>query len=690
MSEARAITIGIDVGGTFTDAVLGDGVETVRAKALTTQDDISRGVIDACELLAARKGLTLDALLPSVQRFGLGTTAVTNALASRSGRRVGLITTRGFEDCVPAANGRVISQDGWLRLPWSIAPRRCIAGVNERIDRNGTVLTPLDPAEVVDAARRLVELEGIEALAVSFLWSFRNPAHEDQAVAAIATALPDLRVTSGASLLPQSREYERSTLALLNAYTSGALRGVDELQRQLDVRGLGVPILLMHSAGGSISAAEAHRMPIGLAQSGPAAGVTAAAMIARRSGFTNAISCDMGGTTLDIAVVMGGEPLRKVRGEVMGVWTALSLIDVDSIGAGGGSIAWADALGIMQVGPKSAGAYPGPACYGRGGTQPTVTDALLALGYIDPTRFLGGAMPLDPTAALAACARLGEGIGLEPEQAAWGIRAISLSGMVKAVKSRLVERGLDPAENALVSYGGCGGLFAADIARAIGARTVIFPEFASVFSAFGAAASDIRRERIRAVGLPAGETGAMLEGAFAELSGALAQDLAADGVAPADRTIIFEADMRFRRQRWELSIALTEAEVAAGSLDSAVERFLGEYARRYGKGALMAGMEVELTLLRAIGIGQTVKATFNHAGAASGKGPVAASGVREVRLERDGPRAEIDLIAPESLAFGRTLSGPALLDASDTTIWIPPQSSARVDANMSLVLELEP
>lgn len=688
MSDAL-VSIGIDVGGTFTDAVLGEAGRTWRAKALTTQDDISRGVIAACELLAERKGLALDALLPSVERFGLGTTAVTNALASRAGAKVGLITTRGFEDCVPAANGRSVSDNGFLRLPWSIAERRCIIGVNERIDRNGDILTPLDTAEVLDAARRLVEDEGVEAIAISFLWSFRNPAHEDAAVAAIARAFPTLKLSSGAALLPQSREYERSTLALLNAYTSGALRGVDALQDELAARGLPVPILLMHSAGGSISAGEAHRMPIGLAQSGPAAGVTAAAMIAARSGYENAISCDMGGTTLDIAVIMNGEPLRKVRGEVMGVWTALSLIDVDSIGAGGGSIAWRDALGIMRVGPKSAGAYPGPACYGRGGTQPTVTDSLLVGGYIDGARFLGGAMPLDLPAAQAACENLGEGTGLDAEQVAWGIRAIALADMVKAVKARLVERGLDPADNAVVSYGGCGGLFAADIAQAIGARIVIFPEFASVFSAFGAAASNIRRERVRAVGLPANEAAGALQEAFAELSAELEADLAADGIPPERRHIQFEADIRFMRQRWELSIALSDDDIAGGSLDGVVTSFLAEYGKRYGKGALMAGMEVEVTLLRAVGIGETAKAGFNRADRVTSDGTVQPQGTRAVRLERDGARTDVAVIAPETLAFGRTVTGPALLDASDTTIWIPPDSRARVDENMSLLLEID-
>jgi N-methylhydantoinase A len=296
-------------------------------------------------------------------------------------------------------------------------------------------------------------------------------------------------------------------------------------------------------------------------------------------------------------------------------------------------------------------------------------------------------MTLDAAAAEAACARLGETLGLDAEQTAWGIRAIALADMVKAVKARLVERGLDPAELAFISYGGCGGLFTADIAAAIGANSVIFPEFASVFSAFGAAASDIRRERVKALGLPAAEAGPLLKQAADELAGLLEGDLAADGVEPEDRLIQFEADMRFRRQRWELPIALSADELRTGSLGKAMERFLAEYSKRYGKGALMAGMEVELTLLRAVGIGRTVKATLNSASGGSASGVAQAGHGRPVRLTRDGERAEVQVIDPASLSFGSTITGPALVDSSDTTIWIPPGATARVDAALSLVLE---
>src|SRR6185436_5757360 len=249
LNEHDALCIGVDVGGTFTDVVLTDADHTWRGKAPTTPDDLGRGVLDACGLVATRAGTTLDALLPRVRRFGLGTTAVTNALASRAGRRVGLVTTRGFEDLVPLARGRRVNEEGWLMMPPQVVERGCIVGVNERIDRHGVVLTPLDLDEVVAAARTLVEREHVEALAVSFLWSFRNPIHEEQAVGALIDAFPGLAVTSGAALHPVIREFERSTFALLNAYTSGALTGVEQLSDELARRGLTVPVLLVHSGG---------------------------------------------------------------------------------------------------------------------------------------------------------------------------------------------------------------------------------------------------------------------------------------------------------------------------------------------------------------------------------------------------------------------------------------------------------
>jgi len=371
----------------------------------------------------------------------------------------------------------------------------------------------------------------------------------------------------------------------------------------------------------------------------------------------------------------------------MGIWTAMSLVDVDSIGAGGGSIAWADTLGIMRVGPKSAGADPGPACYGRGGLLPTVTDALLVCSYIDKDRFLGGAMPLDRSAAIRACEGLAKQLSLSAEQVAWGIREISLGDMVKAVRARLTERGLDPKDHAFVSYGGCGGLFTADIARALGARHVLFPQLASVLSAYGAAIADVRRERIRSVGLLLPANAATLRQLAKTLRHEVENDLRADGISEADSMVVFEADLRFRRQRWELTVPIGQEALNDGNLDQAMKEFRTEYGKRYGTGAIVAGSAIELTNLRAVGIGKTLKASLNVSLHASTTKPDTL-GTRAVRIDREGPLQNIPVIEGKSLTHGHEISGPALIDAVDTTIWIPPNSLAHMDERHTLNLEL--
>ena len=428
--------IGVDVGGTFTDVVLSDGIQVWRAKAPSSTAALGEGVIAGCRLVAQRAGMTLEALLPRVVRFGLGTTAVTNVIAARTGRRVGLITTSGFEDLVPIARVRRVPRDGWLVPPDGLIERDWIVGVDERIDRNGNVLRALVKTEAVAAARRLIERDGIEAIAVSFLWSCVNPVHEQQAVRAIVSAFPQVPVVSGAALHPMVREYERTTFALLNAYASGALNGVDELVDSLEALGLPHPPLLVHSGGGSISVAEGRRAPATLAESGPAAGVVGALAVSRAAGVMQAVACDMGGTSFDMSIIRDGDAMRRTRGDLMGVWTALSMVDIESVTAGGGSIGWVDSMGFLRVGPLSAGARPGPACYGRGGSQATVTDALVVLGYIDPGQFLGGDMRLDGAAAHAACAEVGHRIGSDTIQAAWGIWEIAKVEMVRALRAQ--------------------------------------------------------------------------------------------------------------------------------------------------------------------------------------------------------------------------------------------------------------
>jgi N-methylhydantoinase A len=684
--------IGVDVGGTFTDAVLTDGVGVWRAKSPTTPANIGEGVLKAIELAATRAGTELDRILPTVRRFGLGTTAVTNVLASRTGRRVGLITTKGFEELVPFARGRKINdEDGWLTTPAEIVSRHRIVGVTERVDRDGAVVTPLDVEELVEAARHLIEAKDADALAVSFLWSFRNPIHEEQAVDALRQAFPDIAVVSGAALHPAVREYERTTFAILNAYVTGAFAGIEQLSTELERRGLVAPLLLVHSAGGSISVNEARRVPVGLAESGPAAGVAASAQLSNAEGIPDVITCDMGGTSFDVSVIAGGEPIRRTRGELMGVWTALSLVDVESIGAGGGSIGWADARGMLRVGPRSAGSVPGPACYGWGGTDPTVTDALLVLGYLSPEKFLGGDMALDLDAAVNACGRLGTQLGMDAHETAWGIRQVAIAGMITAVRSRLAARGLDPREQVILSYGGCGGLFTPTIGESIGSRGVLIPGLASVLSAFGAATTDVRRERIKAVLEPMPVDPMLLEKLGRELQSQVNEDLEADGIPPSERTIDFEADLRFKRQVWEISIPLQTQQLDRVEFDTLVDRFKEEYAKRYGRGSIVLGAPVEFVNLRAVGTGRTVQASLEagHTEHVKPGTKATAAMTRMVRVEREaGGEEAVDVYEGRQLLPGHTLEGPALIEGIDTTVWVPALAKVKMTPHGTYAMEL--
>jgi N-methylhydantoinase A len=693
--------IGVDVGGTFTDVVLSNGIQVWRAKAPSSTVALGEGVLSACRLVAQRAGTTLESLLPRVARFGLGSTAVTNVIAARVGRRVGLITTTGFEDLVPIARVRRVPRDGWLVPPDGLIERDCIVGVRERIDRDGKILRVLEDAEVVEAARYLIDQQHIEALAVSFLWSCVNPVHERQAARALAAAFPQITVACGSALYPVVREYERTMFALLNAYTSSALSGIEALVEELERLGLPRPPLLIHSGGGSISIAEGRRAPATLAESGPAAGVVGALAVCRAAGVQDAVACDMGGTSFDMSIIRQSEVLRRTRGDLMGIWTALAMVDIESVTAGGGSIAWVDSMGLLRVGPRSAGARPGPACYGRGGTEPTVTDCLVVLGYIDPDHFLGGQMRLDREAAVAACARLGEPLGSDALKTAWGIWEIAKVEMVRALRAQFAQRGLDPREFAIVSMGGCGGLFNVLIAQELGVRRVLVPELTSVLSAFGAANADIRRERVRSIGMLLPGPPRELAAIAAELAAAVGADLAADGIEAEARSIGFEADMRFQRQQFELTVGCEGFD--SGSQQALMHAFESEYQRRYGQGALVLHAPVELVSLRAIGRGRTIRAQLLradaptgdmrtdgvHAGSTAARQPVPAGRRRIWVAEGADIRArEVDVISVRDLQPGHVIEGPALLDGTDTTIWIPGRVSARCSEHRTIDMQV--
>lgn len=686
-SADRSFVVGIDVGGTFTDAVCSDGIHVWRAKSPTNPAKFSDGVIGACELLAKQLDLPPQAFMARVARFGLGTTAVTNVLATQRGRTVGLITTAGFEDHLHAMRGHRKSEDGWLVLGWNPVPRDAVRGISERIDRQGQVLSPLDIAEVQAAARSLVEDEGVDAFAISFLWSFRNPDHETRAVQAIKEIYPDIAVFSGADLNPVMREYERTTLAVLNAFTSDALDGVEELGHELERMGLTAPILLLHSGGGAITIAEARATPIALASSGPAAGAVAAGEVTMAHGLRNALCCDMGGTSIDVAVVEDGIPHRRQTAEIGGLITSQSAIDVESIGAGGGSMAWIDDRGLLRVGPQSARATPGPVCYGRGGTVPTVTDAMVLLGYIDPAAFVGGSMKLDVEAARDACAKLGAPIGLDAMETAYGIREIALAEMGKAMRARISSGGLDVRKYGVVAFGGSGSLFSTSMAQELDLQWVLTPSVASVLSAYGAASADIRRERTIAIDSLLAGAAPRANAAIAELSERANLDLEHQNVAVENRELVCEVDLRFFRQRNSLTLVIENGLVQP---DVLIQRFEQAYAKQYGLSGLTGETQVELSNVRVIGIGRTVRAVLPRIldDRAAADGQPEPTATRSVHFGK-GRSEDIPVFNAEMLKAGDRIAGPALLDKADTTLWAPHRSYVTVEGNGSLITRFE-
>jgi N-methylhydantoinase A len=694
--------IGIDIGGTFTDTFLTDGSGAWRGKAPTTPGSLVDGLVASLEVAAAEAGRPLDDILAGTRRFAVGTTAVTNTLTELSGARTGVLITRGFGDLLRMARGHRLGREGMsVPLP-EIVPRTAVAEIAERVDGQGHVLVPLDERDVEAAVRRLVERERIEALAVCFLWSFRNPDHERRAGAAARRACPSLFVTCSADVFPVIREYERLMTTVLNAYTWRSFsRFMDALEGELRHRGLTAPVSVMQSNGGTFSREEARAKPVFLAQSGPVAGVAAARALGRSVGALDVITGDMGGTSFDASVILDGEPLQRVRAELFGFWTGMVMVDVRSIGAGGGSIAWIDERGMLRVGPRSAGADPGPAAYGKGGTDATITDALVVLGLLDPDYFLGGRIALDGERAAAAVGRLAAALGISVPVAAAGVYRMALEGMRGAMKGLLVEKGLDPRRFVFVSYGGCGALFAAAIAAELGIPRVLVPSLASVFSAYGAATADVRRDLSRTCFQAMPVSGPILRQTFEALSRQVRDAVIAEGVAPERIEIRWEADLRFRRQQWEVPVPVAPGPITEEGVARLEADFRRRYEVLYGSGTAALATGIDLVNCRAVGIGRLSDLDLSSpAGAGGASSPVAPREKRGRRLAAslDGasggaagvrePGPAVSVWDGESMGAGSAVSGPALIERRDTTIYVPAGMRAVVDAAGSCLVDV--
>ena len=643
-------TIGIDVGGTFTDIVVAtpDG-RSIIAKAPTTPADQADGVLEGLALAADRLGLSRGALLAETARIVHGTTAATNALLEGKVARVGMLTTEGHRDVVEMREGLKPERYN-LRMtpPAPLVPRALRLPVRERIRGDGSIEVPLDPASL-DAAIAALAAAEVQAVAVCFLHSWRNPAHEQAAADAVRARLQHAYVTTSADVLPQIKEFERFSTAVANAAVGPVIdRYLGGLQRRLADAGYRGELLVILSHGGVASVAEAVRLAAGTALSGPAGGVAAAVALARGGVAPDLITFDMGGTSTDIALVRGGQPALSSGKGVANARIALPSLDIVTLGAGGGSIGKQDKSGLLAVGPESAGADPGPACYGQGGTEPTVTDANLALGYLDPASFLGGRRTLDRPAAEAAVARLAEALGLAPAEAAGGIHRLVNTRMADGVRVATVRRGVDPRSHALLAFGGAAGLHVTAVAAELGIGRVVVPVAASVLSAWGMLNTDLRIELMRSLGQTGGIDTAALAAAFAAMEAEGRERLAwFDGEVAFRRS----ADMRYGEQVFEIAVGLDDLDWSSPALARDLEEAFHRAHEALYTYALR-DQDVVLVNARISAVGR-LPAT-EAAAMGEGRAPADPKGTRRVHL---GSWAEVpvfDFAAATTCAAGWT------------------------------------
>ena len=680
--------LGVDIGGTFTDLVLSRDGETRSWKVASTPPDFEHGVLDGIATVAGNLGLSAGAFLSQLDELVHGTTVTTNIVLTRTGARVGLLTTLGFGDLYELARQYRDSEQDPSRVTHArpLVPRTDIEEVSERVDFHGRVVLGVDADGLRRSVARLAG-EGIRSFAVCFLWAFRNPAHELAAREAILEQVPDAFVTLSHEACPLIGEYERMSTTAITAYAGPALRDyATRLQTRLGEAGFGGTLLLMKSDGGLGSIDGAVRTAAQTVYSGPVAGVMAAKALETE----DAITFDMGGTSTDVGLVHGGEVRTTTLQFLDRQALATPMIDVTTVGAGGGSIGWAGPGGTLRVGPQSAGAVPGAACYGRGGTRATVTDANVVLGLLDPDFFLGGRMALDADAAATAVDALAGELGLSRLATAAGMFRVANSVMADAIRLRTVFAGLDPREFTLVSFGGAGGLHAGAVAAELGVRRVVVPRQASVFSAAGLISTDIVYSFARSTHKTIGADRALANGdledlnaAFAALDEQVRGAFAAHGMEPE---LAHEVDLCYLRQILDFDIRVPARGLAAGDVEAVVSTFDERYAAIYGEGAAAPETGYDLKAYRAIGTGRIARA--GGVAAAVVAHEAAASGSREaLAFATAAELSPVAVYAGGSLAPGARLAGPALVDYDDTTILVPAGWSASVDAHASLVLE---
>ncbi|MEM6848779.1 MAG: hydantoinase/oxoprolinase family protein [Pseudomonadota bacterium] len=685
--------IGSDIGGTFTDLVMvsDDGQDFAIAKVLTTPTEPDRAVVDGVDQLLSANDVDASAVAHLVH----GTTLFTNALIERKGAKTALVTTKGFRDAVEIAREhRFDMYDLRMERPAPIAPRHLRFEVDERVMADGSVHLPLGEASVAALIPQL-EAAGIEAIAVCLLHAYRNDAHERRVGEILAAALPGVAISLSCDVNPEIREYERASTTLCNVYVQRiADIYLHRLERRLQDRGLAGPLYVMQSQGGVCDIDTATALPIRLVESGPAAGALAAAAYGDLIGAKNLLSFDMGGTTAKACLILDGEPLIAPDFEVdrtyrftkgSGLPVKVPVIEMIEIGAGGGSLVTLDAMGRLAVGPQSAGAEPGPASYGRGGTEPTVTDADLTLGYLDPTYFLGGTMALDTAAAAAAIdATVAKPLGLDTLAAAHGVHRLVNENMASAARIHAVERGTDVAKLPLFAFGGAGPVHAFGVASILGSPSVVYPLGAGVMSAAGLLSAPLSFDFVRT--MPAGLDAMDWDAVNAALSAMEADGakILSRAIDPSTLTFTRSADVRYRRQGYELRVPVPAGTLTEADRPAIQAAFEDAYRTIYGQ--TPSNVELDVISWRVVVSGPRPGLSLPKAAVSGTDAAAAQKGTRLIYV--GSAMVEVPVYDRYALGEGATFQGPAIVEERESTVVIAGPGKARVDAHANLIVNL--
>jgi len=680
---------GIDTGGTFTDCVVFADGDIVHAKVPSTHHDFTIGVFNGLERAGSQFGMTLEEFLRETDFVFHGTTIATNIMVQKSGARAGLLTTKGFRDLIYIQRGigRVagLSPEQVTRIsvtskPDPLVPKDRIGEVVERVDSQGDVVVPLDEESCRAAVIDLLN-KGVEAIAICFLWSFRNPSHEVAAERIVRELAPHVFVTRSSSLCPKWGEYERTAAVAINAYVGPETkRYIERVGSRAAELGLKHPMLVMQASGGVASARDIGSNALGTIGSGPTGGVIGSQALAEKLAYSNVIVTDMGGTSFEVGLIADGVPPQSTTSVISQYEYFNPSIAVHSIGAGGGSIAYIDPMGRLRVGPQSAGAEPGPACYGRGGIEPTVTDADVVLGLLNPDYFLDGTMQLDYDAAVQAIDSVAQPLGMSVHEAAAGIVKIAEFAMADLIRKHTVQQGLDPRNFVLFAYGGAGPVHASVFGAELGVREILIPagDLSSLWSALGVASADVLHvlEQTELMSEPFDP--GKLNSAFEHLETQARELLGREGVPLADIQFRRSVDMRYKAQVHVVPVSVPNGDLDGNAIRNLVLRFHDRYESIYGRGAGLAKAGLELLTVRIHAVGLIHRSFLTEQNGSGSEQIPEWYGERDVRWSDLG-QLPTPVYRGQTLRNGHRIDGPAIVELPDTTVVVRPGQVLRVD-----------